>query len=67
MVICQTKKDKLMSRFSNTECHIKVFDFEEIHTKIFTDRKEGHNTGSKGRAKLNTCLVLLDFAMVTAW
>lgn len=40
MVIWQTKKDKLMSRFPNTECHIKVFDFEEIHTKIFY-RQEG--------------------------
>lgn len=61
------KKTNSLSRFPNTECHIKVLNFEEIHTKIFTDRKEEHNIGSKRRAKLNTCLVLLDFAMVTAW
>jgi len=46
---------------------IKVLNLEEIHTKNFTDRKEGHNIGSKRRAKLNTCLALLDFAMVTGW
>jgi len=63
------KNDKLIVQISKYRMSdsIKVLNLEEIHTKNFTDRKEGHNIGSKRRAKLNTCLALLDFAMVTGW